>query len=92
MTLIPCHTKTESSESRAFLGGIDYLREGAGKDEGGLVPFKLPETGYAHSLGFSPDNSGTRDMTGPPSQDLTLGWKQPESDNDPRVYDNDTDM
>ena len=24
---------------------------------------------------------GTRDTPGPPSQDLTLGWKQPESDN-----------
>ena len=39
-------------------------------------------------LGFIPGNSGTRHTThetrhtpGPPSQDLTSGWKQPESDN-----------
>ena len=39
-------------------------------------------------LSFRPDNSGTRDTRhetrqtpGPPSQDLTSGWKQPESDN-----------
>ncbi len=32
-------------------------------------------------LGFSPDNSGTRHTQGPPSQDLTSGWKQPQSDN-----------
>ncbi len=43
----------------------------------------------SHTTSFSPDKSGTRDTrhetrqtTLPPSQDLTSGWKQPESDNE----------